>query len=164
MKRASLLLIAFVAIFWASSSVSFSKTLKGGVSVSANIRTNKHGKKVDLTKAPGYRVAVTDYYKGRYGPAAQEFETLDRNGFCCDMVHYYIALCYQGCGQLTLAAEHFEWVTAYSKDPKLRTYADTAYQQLAYYGGHRTYGGQGNNFDKGMLARSGGGGGGRSFG
>lgn len=139
------------------------KTLSLGVSV--NVRTNKRGGKVDLSKAPGYRAAITDFNQGRYGPAARQLETLDSHGYCCDMVHYYIAQSYHHLNQLALASMHYSWVSSYSKDSTLRVYAQSANSGLAYYGSHRTYAGQGNNFERvAASGRSGGGGGARGFG
>jgi hypothetical protein len=65
---------------------------------------------------------------------------------CCDMVHYYIAQCYQHLNQIAAAQMHYEWVMTYSQDERLKYYAQAADAQLGYYNQHRTYGGNGNNF------------------
>jgi hypothetical protein len=162
LKRAILLLITVLALISADGTVAAAKTrqLAGKVTLSATIRTNKRGLKVDLTKAHGYKDAVADFSHSRWGPCAEKLETLDRTGFCCDLVHYYIAQCYQNCNQLARAQQHYGWVTSYSKDAKLRVYANYASNNLDYYGAHRTYGGQGNNFDRQVAGSAGGGGGG----
>jgi hypothetical protein len=121
--------------------------------------------KVQQTKAkplpPAYYEAVGKFNAGKYKEALTGFQQLDESGFCCDKVHYYIAQSYQGMNQTTPAAMNYEWVTMYSKDPTLNYYSQVALNQLAYYKGHRTYGGQGNNFARvAPSGLSGGGGGG----
>jgi len=122
------------------------KTISSGVSV--NVRVNSKGKKVNLGSSPAYKEAVATFMNKKYADALGKFQTLDKNGFCCDMVHYYIAQCYQYTNQVNPAMSNYEWVSVYSKDPRLIYYANGAYEQLAYYNGHRTYSGQGNNFDR----------------
>lgn len=161
-KKGKLFVLSLVVCMGASASNSpgsEAKTKKLTSGVSVNIRNNKRGGKVDLTKAPGYKEALMDFYKGRYGPAARALEQLDSHGFCCDMVHYYIAQSYHHLNQLALAGMHYNWVSSYSKDPTLRQYAQSASLGLDYYGSHRTYAGQGNNFER-VASRGGGGGGG----
>jgi len=138
------LVVAFFAGAWASEAIA--KKITAGVSV--NVRYNSKGKKVDLSTAPAYKDAVHTFMDKKYADALVKFQTLDSTGFCCDTVHYYIAQCYQYTNQVHEAMLHYEWVDTYSKDARLKYYADGAYQQLAYYNGHRTYAGQGNNFDR----------------
>jgi hypothetical protein len=138
------LIVALVAGLWASEAIA--KKITAGVSVT--VRYNSHGKKVNLANAPEYKDAVHTFMDQKYSVALEKFQALDKNGYCCDMVHYYIAQCYQYMNQVQPAMLHYEWVDTYSKDPRLKYYADGAYQQLAYYNGHRTYSGQGNNFDR----------------
>ncbi len=121
--------------------------------ISVTVRTDKHGKKVDLAKSPEYKEALAEFKDKKFGPAVDKFEDLDGHGYCCDLVHYYIAQCYHQTNQLQSAKMHYSWVYEYSKDPTLRYYSQNAYQQLAYYGGHRTYTGQGNNFQKTIAGR-----------
>jgi len=141
------LIFAFVAGTWMSEAIA--KKLSAGVSV--NVRYNSKGKKVNLASAPAYRQAVHTFMDQKYSKALEQFQALDKNGFCCDMVHYYIAQCYQYTNQVNPAMLHYECVSTYSKDPRLVYYADGAYRQLEYYNGHRTYAGQGNNFDRNMF-------------
>lgn len=97
------------------------------------------------------------YNEGKYKESLGHLQHLDASGHCCDKVHYYIALDYHGMNQTVPAEMNYEWVCNYSKDKTLQTYANSALEQIAYYQGHRTYGGQGNNFSR---AKPGGGGGG----
>jgi hypothetical protein len=95
---------------------------------------------------PAFGQAVGIFNSGKYKDALAAFQRLDEDGFCCDKVHYYIAQSYQGMNQTAPAALNYQWVCRYSKDPTLNYYSQVALSQLAYYQGHRTYGGQGNNF------------------
>ncbi len=137
------------------------KQIKGGVAVST---VKKGGKptRAMLNANPMYKEAVAFFQKKNYAGALTCFQSLDSNGFCCDMVHYYIGQCYQNTNQTVAAQQHYDWVVEKTKDPTLRSYADYANQTIAYYSNHRTYAGQGNNFDRG--SRGGGGGGGRRVG
>ncbi|PWU02718.1 MAG: hypothetical protein C5B53_01355 [Candidatus Melainabacteria bacterium] len=97
---------------------------------------------------PAFGEAVGKFNAGKYKEALAGFQHLDESGFCCDKVHYYIAQSYQGMNQTAPAALNYQWVCMYSKDPTLNYYSQVALNQLAYYQGHRTYGGQGNNFSR----------------
>jgi hypothetical protein len=110
---------------------------KPALVISATIRTNKFGQKVDLSKAPLYKDAVADFNGKKYGPALEKFTQLDQSGFCCDMIHYYLAQCYDYLNQVEQAQINYSWVVAYTQDPSLRTYATYGYQKLAYYNAHR---------------------------
>lgn len=140
------------------------KQLKAGVAVS----TVKKGRRVtqaQLNANPLYKEGVGFFQKKNYAAAMKDFQTLDSTGFCSDMIHYYIGQCYQNTNQTVAAGQHYNWVMEKSKDPTLRRYAEYATQCISYYSGHRTYGGQGNNFDRGSRGgsysgRGGGGGGG----
>lgn len=116
-------------------------------------------------KNPLFGEATQAFRDGKYASALTQFESLDKNGCCCDMVHYYIAQCYHHLNQVKGAQMHYQWVTTYSQDSQLRNYSQVATAQLGYYNNHRTYSGNGNNFSKftGGGASSGGtaGGGGR---
>lgn len=166
MKSNHLLLLFALAVTWICSGVeSDARPIKGGVTVSTVKKGGKPSTKAMLLKNPTYKEALDFFNKKNYAAAMTDFQTLDSTGFCCDLVHYYIAQCYQNTNQTIAAAQHYGWVLEKSKDPTLRRYADYANQCLAYYAGHRTYGGQGNNFDRGSRGGGGGGGGQRvSFG
>lgn len=92
--------------------------------------------------------AINDYQAGKHSSAAALLEDLDKKGLCNDKVHYYLALCYQSLNQVARAQMHYQWVYTYSKDPRLKYQAQVGWYQLAKYQSHRTYEGQGNNFDR----------------
>jgi hypothetical protein len=144
------------------------KQLKAGVAVSTVKKGGKRATKAQLNANPTFKEAIGFFQKKNYADALKDFQVLDSTGFCSDTVHYYIAQCYQNTNQTVAAGQHYNWVLEKSQDPNLRRYAEYANQCLAYYSGHRTYGGQGNNFDRGSrggYSGGGGGGGGRvSFG
>lgn len=85
-------------------------------------------------------------YDKKYKDAYDIFDKLDRNGFCRDKTHYYMALCFHNMNQLQQAAQHYQVVYNFSKDPQLRYMAAVGYGQVAKYAKNRTYSGQGNIF------------------
>ncbi|MBI2810144.1 MAG: hypothetical protein HYX67_04860 [Candidatus Melainabacteria bacterium] len=154
-----LAVLILVATLGVPTSLVEAKQYKAGVAVS----TVKKGGKVtqaQLNANPTYKEAVGYFQKKNYAAAMKDFQVLDSTGYCSDMVHYYIAQCYQNTNQTVAAGQHYDWVLGKSKNPTLRRYAEYANQCIAYYSGHRTYGGQGNNFDRGSRGGSVGGGGG----
>lgn len=82
----------------------------------------------------------------KYKDALDIFDRLDRNGFCRDKTHYYMALCFHNMNQTQVAAQHYQVVYNYSKDPQLKYLAAVGYNQVAKYAANRTYAGQGNIF------------------
>jgi hypothetical protein len=141
------------------------KEYKAGVTVSTVKKGGKRPTKAQLMTNPTFKDAIGSFQKKDYAEALKNFQVLDSTGFCSDTVHYYIAQCYQNTNQTVAAEQHYNWVLEKSKDVTLRRYAEYANQCLAYYSGHRTYNGQGNNFDRGSRGGFNGGGGGRvSFG
>ncbi|MBA3995167.1 MAG: hypothetical protein C0469_16735 [Cyanobacteria bacterium DS2.3.42] len=82
----------------------------------------------------------------KYKEAFDIFSRLDRTGFCRDKTHYYMALCLHNMNQTQAAAQHYEVVYNYSKDPQLKYLASVGYSQVARYAANRTYAGQGNTF------------------
>jgi hypothetical protein len=151
--------LILLVILLAPAAVVGAKQIKGGVTVST-LKKGAKPTRAQLMANPTYREGVGFFQKKNYASALQRFQTLDATGYCCDMIHYYIGQCYQNTNQTVAAQQHFDWVLEKTKDPTLRSYADYANQCIAYYSGHRTYGGQGNNFDKGSRSSGGGGGGG----
>lgn len=103
---------------------------------------------------------LDEYSKQRFGPAAEQFELSDRSGYCCDLTHYYLALCYHNLNQTQRAIDHYAWVYSYSKNPTLKYQAQVGYEQVARYAGNRTYAGNGAVFAGFTGGRPGGGGGG----
>jgi len=112
---------------------------------------------------PMYNEAVQACTAGKYKDALDKLDVLDRTGWCCDKVHYYMGLCYHNLNQLQAAEQHYSIVYNFSKDPVLKYNAQVGYEQAAKYAANRTYAGQGNFFAKiasnGGFRRGGGGGG-----
>ncbi|MBI4532750.1 MAG: hypothetical protein HY711_02290 [Candidatus Melainabacteria bacterium] len=100
------------------------------------------------TLSSQWSMALRDYAAGKYASAAAMLEDLDKKGLCNDNVHYYLGLCYQSLNQVARAQMHYQWVYTYSKDARLKYQAQVGWQQLSKYQAHRTYEGQGNNFDR----------------
>ncbi|CAN5545223.1 hypothetical protein BH10CYA1_BH10CYA1_19140 [soil metagenome] len=160
MKIQNLLaVLILVATLGVPTSFVEAKQYKAGVAVSTVKKGGKGATKAQLNSNPTYKEAVGYFQKKNYADAMKDFQTLDSTGYCCDMIHYYIAQCYQNTNQTVAAGQHYDWVLEKSKNPTLRRYAEYANQCIAYYSGHRTYGGQGNNFDRGSRGGGGGGGG-----
>lgn len=131
-----------------------SNPLKGSVAVT-RIKKGQITRQ-QLAANPTYKQALSAFQVKNYAVALQDFQKLDSSGYCCDMVHYYIAQCYQNTNQTIAASQHYNWVSERSSDPTLRAYADYANQTMAYYNAHRTYAGQGNNFSHGRGSSAGG--------
>ncbi len=89
------------------------------------------------------KLAVVDK---KYKEAFDIFDRLDRTGFCRDKTHYYMALCLHNMNQTQAAAQHYQVVYNFSKDPQLKYLAAVGYNQVAKYAANRTYNGQGNIF------------------
>jgi hypothetical protein len=120
-----------------------------------------------VAKSPAFKKATANYQQGKYLDAIKQLEYIDSHGGCCQWVHYYLGLCYQGINQVGLSYRHFQWVLSYGKDGSLRKYSQYASDTLTYYAANRSYAGQGGI--AGAVAESrtsggGGGGGGGSFG
>lgn len=112
---------------------------------------------------PEFYKAVRLVYDKKYKDAYEIFERLDRNGYCRDKTHYYIAYCFHNMNQLAQAAQHYQVVSSFSKDPQLKYLAAVGYSQVERYAASRTYAGQGNLFARlstGGRSWGGGGGGG----
>jgi hypothetical protein len=81
-----------------------------------------------------------------------------------ELTHYYTGLCYQGQGQLSQAAQSFNYTASIAKDQAIRYNAQAAQRAVAAYARGRTYSGQGNSFARetyrGGSARGGSAGGG----
>ncbi len=82
----------------------------------------------------------------KYKQALDIFDQLDKNGFCRDKTHYYMALCLQNLNQTQEAAQNYQVVYTYSKDQRLKYLAAVGFHQVAKYHAKRTYNGQGNVF------------------
>jgi len=145
-KLPSLVVVLLCAIQMGTFPSIASPLIKGATSMT--VRYNKEGHKVNLANTPLYRQALTEFGKGQYGPSELHFEQLDKTGYCCDIVHYYIAQCNDNLNQTEAAEMNYQWVSAYSKDQTLVRYSIYGYEKLEYYNDHRDYAGQGNNFDR----------------
>lgn len=111
----------------------------------------KKGKAQAAKKLPPYPPEFNDaiklvVYEKKYKDAFDIFDRLDRNGFCRDKTHYYMGLCKHNMNQLQEAAQHYQVVYSFSKDPQLKYLAAVGYGQVAKYAKNRTYAGQGNLF------------------
>jgi len=98
--------------------------------------------------------AVDDYKAGKYGEALGHFYELNKKNGKDTLTHYYMGLCYQCLNQVARAQMEYSWVYYYGKDNTLRYNAQTALTTLAKYQSHRTYEGQGNNFDRGAQSQA----------
>ena len=119
---------------------------KGPASTGSSTRKHAKASKVDsrvasLYKQDQFRLALKDFNEKKYGPAAEGFWKLDKAGYCCDVIHYYLAQCYQFNGQLEQATQNYNYVLSYSKDETLRKYSQYANDTLAYYSANRTHNG-----------------------
>lgn len=135
-------------------------SLAAGATVNEQAGAKKASKtKAAKSKTPpkSFQLGWQEFQNKRFGPAAEQFELADRSGFCNDMTHYYLGLCYHYLNQTQRASEHYNWVSSYSKNPTLRYQAQVGYEQVAKYAGSRTYAGNGNVFS-GFSYRGGGGG------
>lgn len=137
-----LLLMAWTS-FDINTSGAFANTLKG--------RAVK-GKAVAAKKAvkypPEFVAAVRQVFGKEYKKAFDTFDRLDKNGYCTDKIHYYMALCLHNLNQTQAAAQHYQVVYNFSKDKQLKYLAAVGYGQVAKYANNRTYSGQGNLFAK----------------
>ena len=141
-NRLTTLLALFLIVFlWQSlDPVSWLASAKGkkGKAVAA--------KKQETKYPPEFYDAIKMVYDQKYHDAFEIFDRLDRTGYCRDKTHYYMALCLHNQNQTQAAAQHYQVVYNYSKDPQLKYLAAVGYQQVAKYAANRTYNGQGNIF------------------
>ncbi len=100
------------------------------------------------------RQAVDLFKAKRYSDAFRLLDSMPHKGDRHDQVHYYMGLCLQYMNQVAPAKEQFQWVYHNSTDQRLRYNAQLAWSNLSYYQGHRTYEGQGNDFDRGNRGPS----------
>ena len=154
----SLLIAAILLVTMAGQSI-----LPSGNDAEAK---GKKGKAKAARKAktypPEFYEAVKLVYEKKYKDAYEIFDRLDRNGYCRDKTHYYIAYCFHNMNQLAQASQHYQVVSSFSKDPQLKYLAAVGYGQVQKYAASRTYAGQGNLFARlstGGRSWSGGGGG-----
>lgn len=114
---------------------------------------------------PTLQQAIADYNNRKYSESLNKLRTLQANGQQNnDTVHYYMGLSYQGVNQIAAAKQEYAWVVQASRNPQLRSNAQTALASIDRWSQNRNYQGQGNDFARGSTAtatvmRSSGGGG-----
>ncbi len=124
-RPSSLLIIGFVAIIVATPSLAS-----------------------NITSSPSlYNEAVQSYKDKKYSQSLSQFKKMHDRGLCNDMVHYYMALCYQCQSQVAAAKAEYSNV-ARSKSPNLRQNALYALASLDQWSQHRSYQGNGNVFQR----------------
>ncbi|MBK7836098.1 MAG: hypothetical protein IPJ49_00080 [Candidatus Obscuribacter sp.] len=85
-----------------------------------------------LAKPPqSFVQGLQEYQNNRFGPAAEKFEQADRSGYCNEMTHYYLALCYHNLNQTQRAIDHYSWVSSYAKSATLKYNAAVGYNAVA---------------------------------
>lgn len=92
--------------------------------------------------------AVQDYNGRKYRDAISKLDGLSRAGQASDKAHYYMALSYQGINQMATAKNEYMWVYSKSRDNTLRYNAWQALQSMEKWSQHRSYEGQGNEFNR----------------
>lgn len=102
----------------------------------------------NVTATPMFNEAVQAYNGRRYAEALKKFNSLVQSGHNTDMVHYYMALCYQGQNQISMAKAEYSLVSAQSHDPALRGNAQRALASIDRWSAHRSYEGNGNVFQR----------------
>lgn len=78
---------------------------------------------------PAFEQAVQLYKSRQYASALAGFQAVLKTYPRDASTHYYMALCYQGMNQVSLARQQYEWVAA-SNDPTLRSFASSGLAQL----------------------------------
>jgi Tfp pilus assembly protein PilF len=91
--------------------------------------------------SPVFDRAVQMYKAHQFGPALTAFQAFIRTNPSDAMSHYYMALCYQGTNQMSLARQQYEWVSTNSPNAQLRSFAAAGLGQLGKY--KTTYAGAG---------------------
>ncbi len=97
---------------------------------------------------PALTQAVQDYNSKKYRDALTKLDGLSRSGKANDKAHYYMALSYQGINQMATAKSEYMWVYSKSADNTLRYKAWQALQSMERWSQHRSYEGQGNDFNR----------------
>jgi hypothetical protein len=103
----------------------------------------------DVTAVKGAAAQFDDaskaYKDKKYSQSLSQFKQLHDSGRCNDMVHYYMALCYQSLSQISFAQSEYTLVSQ-SKDVNLKTYATQALSAIDEWKQHRLYQGSGYGF------------------
>ncbi len=97
----------------------------------------------------GFEQAVQNYKARKFPQALAGFRNELRSRPSDPMTHYYMALCYQGMNQISLAKQEYQIVMA-GNDPRLKNYAASGLTQLGQY--KSTYSGYSGSSSKSTLA------------
>lgn len=143
--------LACLAVFFAASQSAQATAKKSKTAKPAQSATSK---KVIPYPPEFYEAQKLALREKKYKEAYDMFDRLDQNGFCRDKTHYYMALCLHNMNQTQQAAQHYQVVYNYSKDPQLRYLAAVGYGQVAKYAANRKYAGQGNLFARVSTGKS----------
>ncbi len=76
--------------------------------------------------------AVQEYKAKHFAIALGKFKELSAKSPADGNARYYMALCYQGMNQMSLAKQQYEWVANNGRDP-LRSYAQSGLIQLSKF-------------------------------
>ena len=94
--------------------------------------------------------AIGDYKAHHYKEALRTLDAMERSGIANldenAKVHYYVALCSQGLGQIAAAKDNYGWVYLYARDPGLRANAQAGWESIEKWSKTRNYQGNGNVF------------------
>ena len=97
--------------------------------------------------------AVKSYKDRKLAQSLAQFKQIHDAGTCNELIHYYMALCYQGLNQINMARQEYTNVTK-GKVPGLKAMSQNALNSLNRWGQHRSYEGNGNNFQRYSVASS----------
>ena len=73
--------------------------------------------------SPTFNEGVQAYNHRQYSQALSKFSELERLGQGSELVHYYMALSYQGLNQISMAKAEYSFVSARARDAGLRVNA-----------------------------------------
>ncbi len=92
--------------------------------------------------APKMDEAVKSYKDRQYAQSLAQFRQLHNSGTCNELIHYYMALCYQGMNQISSARTEYATVMK-GRSTALRQNAQYALSQIDRWNRHRSYSGNG---------------------
>lgn len=125
------------------------------VSVGIALSSNNFAEAANITSGSAlFSEGVTAYQSRHYAEALSKFTELVKNGQGGEMVHYYMALCYQGLNQIAKAKAEYSLVSASARDPALRVNAQQGLNSIERWSQHRSYQGNGNYFQRNSMISS----------
>lgn len=77
-------------------------------------------------------LAIADYKAKHFAVALSKFREIVGKSPTNDSARYYMALCYQGMNQMSLARQQYEWVASNGREP-LRSYAQSGLTQISKF-------------------------------